>query len=92
MGHWSEWCGHQQAISERSKGIPVKSIGIWLRLRDDYIDDRLIDTAALRKISQEQLNKLVIPSVEATHIGSLPVSKLDQTVVVRKNCLADFRV
>ncbi len=91
-GHWSEWCGHQQTSSERSKGKPVKRVGIWLRLRDDYNNDRLIDAASLHKISQKQLNKLIIPGVEAAQLGSLPVCKLDQVVVVRKNCLVDFRV
>lgn len=92
MGHWSEWCGHQQTSSERSKGIPAKRVGIWLRLRDDYTNDRLIEAGAFRKISLVQLNKLVIPGVEAAHIGSLPVCKLDQVVVIRKNCLVGFRV
>ncbi len=73
LGHWSEWCGDQQ---RRRKGKPVKRVGIWLRLSDDYNNDRWIDAAALRKLSQKQLNKLVIPGVEAAHIGSLPVCKL----------------
>lgn len=92
LGHWSEWCGHHQTTVERKAGMPAKRVGIWLRLRDDYNNDRLIDAAALRKISQEHLDKLVIPGVEAAHLGSLPVSKLDQVVVVRKNFLEDFKV
>ena len=37
------------AINSR-RGVPQKRVGVWLRVRDDYADDRLIDAATLREI------------------------------------------
>ena len=49
-GHWTQWCGYEQASSARLAGVPRKQVGVWLQVRDDYTDHRLIDAAALRKI------------------------------------------
>ena len=90
-GHWTQWCGFQQASSARQAGIPQKRVGVWLRVRDDYADDRLIDAAALRKIWME--NKLnVVPGVEGGHLGSLVVAELDQIVVIAALRLSAYRV
>ena len=90
-GHWTEWCGFQQAASERVVGVPQKRVGVWLRVRDDYADDRLIDAASLREIWME--NKLnVIPGVEGGHRGPLAVAELDQIVVIGASDLSAYRV
>ena len=90
-GHWTEWCGSQQAASDRVVGVPQKRVGVWLRVRDDYADDRLIDAAALREVWME--NKLnVIPGVEGGHRGPLAVAELDQIVVIGALHLSAYRV
>lgn len=90
-GHWTQWCGSEQASSARVAGVPQKKVGVWLRVRDDYADDRLIDAAALHKIWMEKkLN--VIPGVEGGHLGSLAVAELDQIVVIAALRLSAYRV
>ncbi len=90
-GHWTEWCGFQQAASDRVVGVPQKRVGIWLRVRDDYVDDRLIDVVALRDIWRE--NKLnVVPGVEGGHRGPLAVAELDQIIVIGASRLSAYRV
>ena len=90
-GHWTEWCGFQQAASNRVVGVPQKRVGVWLRVRDDYADDRLIAAAALREIWME--NKLnVVPGVEGGHRGPLAVAELDQIVVIGALDLSAYRV
>ena len=90
-GHWTEWCGFQQAASDRAVGVPQKRVGVWLRVRNDYADDRLIAAAALREIWMEnQLN--VVPGVEGGHRGPITVAELDQIVVIRASCLSAYRV
>ena len=91
LGHWTQWCGHEQASSARLAGVPQKRVGVWLRVRDDYADDRLIDAAALRDIWMEK-KRNVIPGVEGGHLGPLAITELDQIVVIAAACLADFRV
>jgi len=93
LGHWTEWCGSQQAVSDRAVGVPQKRVGVWLRVRDGYADDRLIDAATLRKIWMENEKKLnVIPGVEGGHRGLLAVAELDQIVVIGALCLSAYRV
>ena len=91
LGHWTQWCGYEQASFARLAGVPRKHIGVWLRVRDDYADDRLIDAATLREIWMEKkLN--MIPSVEGEHVGPLAISQLDQIVVVAARRLAAYKV
>ena len=90
-GHWTQWCGSEQASSARLAGIPRKKVGVWLRVRDDYTDDRLIDAAALRKIWMEKKCN-VIPGVEGGHLGPLVVAEVDQIVVIAALSLSAYRV
>ena len=90
-GHWTQWCGFEQASSARLAGVPRKKVGVWLRVRDDYADDRLIDAAALRKIWMEK-KRNVIPGVEGGHLGPLAVAELDQIVVIAALRLSAYRV
>ena len=90
-GHWTQWCGFEQASLARLDGIPQKQVGIWLRVRDDYADDRLIDAGALREIWKTNTRN-VVPEVEAGHRGPLVSAKLDQVVVTQAGNLAMFRV
>ena len=91
LGHWTQWCGIEQASSARLAGIPRKQVGVWLRVRDDYADERLIDAAALRRIGKEKkLN--IIPGVEGAHKGPLPITEIDQIVVISALRLAEYRV
>ena len=90
-GHWTQWCGFEQASSARLSGSPQKKIGIWLRVRDDYADDRLIDAAALREIWMKK-KRNVIPGVEGGHLGPLGVAEIDQIVVIAALCLSSYRV
>ena len=91
LGHWTQWCGSEQASSARLAGIEQKRVGVWLRVRDDYADDRLIDAAALRKIWMEK-KRNVIPGVEGGHLGPFAVAELDQVVVIAALCLSAYRV
>jgi len=92
-GHWKEWCGSQQAASARATGVPQKRVGVWLRVRDDYADDRLIDAGSLRKIWKETEGKPnIIPGVEGGHRGPLAVAELDQIVVIGALDLPAYRV
>ncbi len=89
-GHWTQWCGSEQASSARLSGVPQKKISVWLRVRDDYADDRLVDAAALHKIwIEKKLN--VIPGVEGGHLGPLVVGELDQIVVIAALRLTAYR-
>ena len=90
-GHWTQWCGFQQASSARLGGDPQKKVGVWLRVRDDYAEDRLIDAAALRKIWMEK-KRNVIPGVEGGHLGPLTIAELDQIVVIAAVRLSAYRV
>ena len=90
-GHWTQWCGTEQASSTRLAGAPQKQVGVWLRVRDDYTNDRLIDAAALRKIWMEN-KRNVIPGVEGGHLGRLAVAELDQIVVIAAIRLSAYRV
>ena len=90
-GHWTQWCGSAQASSARLGGVAQKRVGVWLRVRDDYADDRLIDAAALRKIWMEN-KRNVIPGVEGGHLGPLAVAELDQIVVIAAVSLSVYRV
>ena len=90
-GHWTQWCGSEQASSARLGGIPQRRVGVWLRVRDDYADDRLIDAAALREIWMEKKSN-VVPGVEGGHLGPLGVAALDQIVVIAALRLAAFQV
>ena len=90
-GHWTEWCGSQQAASDRVVGDPQKRVGIWLWVQDGYADERLIDDAALREIwMKNTLN--IIPGVEGGHRGPLAVAELDQIVVIGASHLSAYRV
>ena len=90
-GHWTQWCGSEQASLPRLEGIPQKQVGIWLRVRDDYADDRLIDAGALREIWKTNMRN-VVPGVEGGHRGPLAIAELDQLVVIQARYLAAFRV
>ena len=90
-GHWTQWCGSEQASLPRLEGIPQKQVGIWLRVRDDYADDRLIDAGALREIWKTNMRN-VVPGVEGGHRGPLAIAELDQLVVIQARDLAAFRV
>lgn len=91
LGHWTQWCGYEQASTARLAGVPRKRVGVWLRVRDDYADDRLIDAAALREIWMEKkLN--VVPGVEGAHIGPLPITELDRIVAIAALRLAAYRL
>ena len=77
----------------RKNGIPRKRVGVWLRLRDDYGDDRLIDAAALYRIREKKVHMLtVIPGVEGGHREPLIVAQLDQIVVTPALRLCEFRI
>ena len=92
-GHWTNWCGPQQAASARAAGVPQKEVGVWLRVRDDYADDRLIDASAMRKIWTEKEDKPnIIPGVEGGHLGPIAVAEFDQIVVIRALCLSAYQV
>ena len=91
LGHWTQWCGSQQASSAKLAGVAQKKVGVWLRVRDDYADDRLIDAAALRMIWMEKKGN-VIPGVEGGHRGPLGVAELDQIVVIPALRLSAYRV
>ena len=91
LGHWTQWCGSEQASFARRDGVPQKKVGVWLRVRDDYADERLLDAAALREIWMEKKSN-VIPGVEGGHIGPLGVAALDQIVVITTLRLAAYRV
>ena len=90
LGHWSEWCGTQQASRARQDGIPQKRVGVWLRVRDRYADERVIDACALRRISKKNLAKRIIPGVEGGHVGPLAIAELDQVVAVSAVRMAEF--
>ncbi len=90
-GHWTSWCGFQQAASDRVVGVPQKRVGVWLRVRDDYADDRLIAAAALREIWMEN-KRNVVPGVEGGHRGPLAVAELDQIVVIAASDLSAYWV
>ena len=90
-GHWTQWCGCEQASSARLAGVPQKRVSVWLRVRDDYADDRLINAAALSKIWMEK-KRNVIPGVEGGHRGPLAVAEIDQTVVIAALRLSAYRV
>lgn len=90
-GHWTQWCGSEQASPARLAGVPQKMVGVWLRVRDDYADERLIDAAALRKIWMEK-KRNVVPGVEGGHLGPLAVAKLDQIIVISALHLSAYRV
>lgn len=90
-GHWTQWCGSEQASSARLAGVPQKRVGVWLRVRDDYADDRLIDAAALREIWMEE-KRNVIPGVEGGHLGPLAIAEVDQIVVISALRLSEYRV
>ena len=93
LGHWTQWCGSQQATSNWAVGVAQKKVGVWLRVWDDYADDRLIDAGALRKIWMETKDKPnIIPGVEGGHLGPIAVAELDQIVVIRTLCLSAYRV
>ena len=91
LGHWTQWCGSEQATRARQEGIAQKRIGIWLRVRDDYTNDRLIHAGALHEIWMKEKGN-VIPGVEAGHIGPLAIAELDQVVVIATRCLAEYRI
>lgn len=91
LGHWTQWCGSEQASSARLAGVPQKRVGVWLRVRDDYADDRLIDAAALHKIWREKKGN-AIPGVEGGHRGPLAITELDQIVVIATGRLAAYRI
>ena len=91
LGQWTQWCGSEQASSARRAGVPQKKVGVWLRVRDDYADERLIDAAALREIWTEKKSN-VIPGVEGGHLGPVGVAALDQIVVIAALRLAAYRV
>ena len=91
LGHWTQWCGSQQASSAKLAGVAQKKVGVWVRVRDDYADDRLIDAAALHKIWMEKKGN-VIPGVEGGHLGPLGVAELDQIVVISALRLSAYRV
>ena len=80
-GHWTQWCGSEQASLARLDGIPQKRVGVWLRVRDDYADDHLIDAGALHEIWKKNMRN-VIPEVEGGHGGPLAIAELDQVVVI----------
>ena len=90
--HWTQWCGFEQASSARMAGVPQRKIGVWLRLRDDYADDRLIDATALREIWMEKTNRNIVPGVKAGHVGRLAISELDQIVLIGALRLSAYRV
>ena len=91
--HWTQWCGSEQASRARLAGVPQKRVGVWLRMRDDYATDRLIDAGALREIwMKEKEKRNVIPGVEAGHVGPIAITRLDQTVVIAAVRLAAFRI
>ena len=89
-GHWTQWCGSEQASLARLNGIPQKRVGVWLRVRDDYADDHLIDAGALHEIWKKNMRN-VIPGVEGGHRGPLAITELDQVVVIPARRLAAFR-
>ena len=82
LGPWMEWCGPQQAASHRAVGVPQKRVGVWLRVRDGYADEQLIDAASMREIWMEN-KRNVIPGVEGGHLGPLAVAELDQIAALR---------
>ena len=92
LGHWTEWCGSQQASDARLSGIPRKRVGVWLRVRDDYLDERLIDAGTLHGIWKRNLAKRIIPGVEAGHRGPIPLAQLDQVVAIPAARMNEFRV
>ena len=90
LGHWSEWCGSQQASRARLAGIPEKRIGVWLRVRDGYAEERVINACELRRISKKNLAERIIPGVEGGHVGPLAIAELNQVVAVSAVRMDEF--
>ena len=90
LGHWSEWCGSQQASRARLAGIPEKRVGVWLRVRDGYIDERVIDACELRRVWKKNLANRIIPGVEGGHVGPLAIAELNQVVAVSAVRMDEF--
>ena len=92
LGHWSEWCGNQQASRPRQHGIPEKRVGLWLRIRDGYADERLIDANTLRGIWKKNRAANIIPGVEGGHLGPLAIAELDQILAISALEMTKFEI
>ena len=54
QGHWSEWCGYQQAISE-GNDAKVK-IGVWLEVKVELLDKKFYTAKEVGEESQALIN------------------------------------
>ena len=88
-GHWSEWCGHQQASRARASGFPAKEIGIWLRIKDADRSENFIDARTLLAMWKENRVGKILPGVEGAHKGPLNTEQIDQIVVVSQRKMAE---
>ena len=88
-GHWSEWCGYQQASKARGLGFPEKQVGIWLRINDAYRSEKLIDACTVRAMWKKHLVGKILPGVEGAHQGPLNLDQIDQVVVMSQNNMAE---
>ena len=88
-GHWSEWCGFQQASKARACGFPEKEVGIWLQINDAYRSENLIDARTVRAKWKEHRVGNILPGIEGAHRGPLNVDHIDQVVVISRNSMAE---
>ena len=92
LGHWSEWCGYQQASRARARGDPQKQVGIWLRIDAAYVSENLLDAGTVRQMWKAHPDGKILPGVEAAHVGPLNIDKIDQVIVVSCKNLAEWRI
>ena len=88
-GHWSEWCGYQQASKARARGDPQKHVGIWVRIDAAYSSENLLDAGTVHAMWKAHSVGTILPGVEGAHKGPLSIDTVDQVIVVSRNNLAE---
>ena len=71
-------------------------MGIWLRLKDDYPDNRIKDANALDVVWSRNWDKVFalrhLRHLEAGHEGPIDIENIDQVVAIPRDRFCEFEV
>ena len=61
LGHWSEWCGYQQAKNETDEA--KVQMGVWLEVKVELFDKQFYTAEEVGKESQALINSGTVSTV-----------------------------